>query len=214
MNNWLNRLERKYGRFGIPNLTNILVGGQILVLAIELFVNSTITIWLGLSRYLLLQCEIWRIITFVFIPFSGGSILSIVLGIYFTWFVGTALEREWGDFRYTVYLLSGILGTVLACLITGITASTYCLSLSLLLAFAMLYPEVQLLLFFVIPVRVKYFGFSAAVLWLLGFLAASPAGKLSYLLSMLNVWLFFGPTAYRSIRAWIRREQWKRKNRR
>lgn len=214
MNNWLNRLERKYGRFGIPNLTNILVGGQILVLAIELFVNSTITIWLGLSRYLLLQGEIWRIITFVFIPFSGGSILSIVLGIYFTWFVGTALEREWGDFRYTVYLLSGILGTVLACLITGITASTYCLSLSLLLAFAMLYPEVQLLLFFVIPVRVKYFGFFAAVLWLLGFLAASPTGKLSYLLSMLNVWLFFGPTAYRSIRAWIRREQWKRKNRR
>lgn len=214
MNNWLNRLERKYGRFGIPNLTNILVGGQILVLAIELFVNRTITLWLGLSRYLLLQGEIWRIITFVFIPFSGGSILSVVLGIYFTWFVGTALEREWGDFRYTVYLLSGMLGTVLACLLTGITASTYCLSLSLLLAFAMLYPEVQLLLFFVIPVRVKYFGFFAAVLWLLGFLAASPMGKLSYLLSMLNVWLFFGPMAYRSIRAWIRREQWKRKNKR
>ena len=41
MNNWLNQLERKYGRFGIPNLTNILVGGQILVLAIELFVNQT-----------------------------------------------------------------------------------------------------------------------------------------------------------------------------
>ena len=214
MNNWLNRLERNYGRFGIPNLTNILVGGQILVLAIELFVNSTITLWLGLSRSLLLQGQLWRILTFVFIPFSGGSILSVVLGIYFTWSVGSALEREWGDFRYTVYLLSGMLGTVLACLLTGVTASTYCLSLSMLLAFAMLYPEVQLLLFFVIPVRVKYFGFFAAVLWLLGFLAASPAGKLSYRLSMLNVWLFFGPMAYRSLRAWVRREQWKRKNRR
>ena len=53
MNNWLNQLERKYGRFGIPNLTNILVGGQILVLAIELFVNQTISVWLSLSRYLL-----------------------------------------------------------------------------------------------------------------------------------------------------------------
>lgn len=214
MNNWLNRLERRYGRFGIPNLTNILVAGQILVFAIELFVNRTVTAWLGLSRFLLLQGQVWRAITFVFIPFSGGSILSVVLGIYFTWFVGTALEREWGDFRYTVYLLLGMVGTVAACLLTGATASTYCLSLSLLLAFAMLYPEVQVLLFFVIPLRVKYLGFFAAALWAISFLTAPLAYKLSYLLSMLNVWVFFGPMAYRSLRAWQRREQWKRKNRR
>lgn len=214
MNNWLNKLERKYGRFGIPNLTNILVGGQILILAIELFVDRTVTFWVALNRTLLLQGQIWRIFTFVFVPFSGGSILSAVLGIYFTWFIGTALEREWGDFRYTVYFLTGMLGTVLACLLTGGTASTYCLSLSLLLAFAMLYPEVQVLLFFVIPIRVKYFGFFAAALWAFSFLAASPLGKLENLLCMLNVWLFFGPMAYRSVRAWIRREQWKRKNRR
>ena len=206
MNNWLNKLERKYGRFGIPNLTNILVAGQILVLAIELFVNQTVSVWLALSRYFLLRGQIWRIITFAFIPSYGGSILSAVLGIYFTWFIGTALEQEWGDFRYTLYFLLGMVGTVLACLLTGVTASTYCLSLSLLLAFAMLYPEVQLLLFFVIPIRVKYFGFFAAALWVLSFLSAP--------LSMLNVWAFFGPMAYRSVRAWIRREQWKRKNRR
>lgn len=214
MNNWLNKLERKYGRFGIPNLTNILVGGQILILAIELFVDRTVTYWVALNRTLLFQGEIWRILTFVFVPFSGGSILSVVLGIYFTWFIGTALEREWGDFRYTVYFLTGMLGTVLACVLTGGTASTYCLSLSLLLAFAMLYPEVQVLLFFVIPIRVKYFGFFAAALWVFSFLVASPMGKLEYLLCMLNVWLFFGPMAYRSVRAWIRREQWKRKNKR
>lgn len=214
MNNWLNRLERKYGRFGIPNLTNILVAGQVLVFAVELFVNSAITLWLGLSRFLLLQGQVWRVLTFVFIPFSGGSILSVVLGIYFTWFIGTALEREWGDFRYTVYFLLGMAGTVLACLLTGITASTYCLSLSLLLAFAMLYPEVQILLFFVIPIRVKYFGLLAAAMWVLSFATASLPGKLSLLLSMLNVWVFFAPVGYRSIRAWIRREQWKRKNRR
>ena len=214
MNNWLNQLERRYGRFGIPNLTNILVAGQILVFAIELFLNSMITVDLALSRFFLLQGQIWRVITFVFIPFSGGSILSVVLGIYFTWFVGTALEKEWGDFRYTLYFLLGMVGTVLACLLTGVTASTYCRSLSLLLAFAMLYPEVQLLLFFVIPIRVKYFGFFAAAMWVFGFLSAPMSEKVSYLLSMLNVWVFFGPMAYRSVRAWIRREQWKRRNRR
>ena len=97
---------------------------------------------------------------------------------------------------------------------TGVTGSTYCLSLSLLLAFAMLYPEVQVLLFFVIPIRVKYFGFFAAALWVLSFLGAPLPQKLSLLLSMANVWLFFGPMAYRSVRAWVRREQWKRRNRR
>ena len=212
--NWISRLERKYGRFCIPNLISIIVGGQILVYAIELFVNQFISVYLGLSRSLLLMGQVWRLITFVFIPFSGGGPLSVILGIYFTWFIGTALEQEWGDFRYTVYLLSGMLGTVLACLLTGVTGSTYCLSLSLLLAFAMLYPEVQVLLFFVIPIRVKYFGFFAAALWVLSFLGAPLPQKLSLLLSMANVWLFFGPMAYRSVRAWVRREQWKRRNRR
>ena len=212
--NWITKLERKYGRFCIPNLINILIGGQILVYAVELFVNPYISFYLSLSRSALFAGQIWRLFTFVLVPFSGGGPLSVVLGIYFTWFVGSALEREWGDFRYTVYLLSGVLGTVLGCLLTGVTASTYCLSLSLLLAFAMLYPEVQLLLFFVIPIRVKYFGVFAAVLWVFSFLGASLPGKLDYLLSMLNVWLFFAPMAYRSLRAWVRREQWKRKNRR
>ena len=212
--NWITKLERKYGRFCIPNLINILIGGQILVYAIELFVNQYISFYLSLSRSALFAGQIWRLFTFVLVPFSGGGPLSVVLGIYFTWFVGSALEREWGDFRYTGYLLSGVLGTVLGCLLTGVTASTYCLSLSLLLAFAMLYPEVQLLLFFVIPIRVKYFGVFAAVLWVFSFLGASLPGKLDYLLSMLNVWLFFAPMVYRSLRAWVRREQWKRKNRR
>ena len=77
--------------------------------------------------------QVWRLITFVFIPFSGGGPLSVILGIYFTWFIGTALEKEWGDFRFNLYFLLGMIGTVLGCLVTGIPADTYCLSLSLLL---------------------------------------------------------------------------------
>ena len=211
--NWITKLERKYGRFCIPNLINILIGGQILVYAIELFVNQYISFYLSLSRSALFAGQIWRLFTFVLVPFSGGGPLSVILGIYFTWFIGTALEKEWGDFRFNLYLLLGMLGAVLACLCTG-WADTYCLSLSLLLAFAMLYPEVQVLLFFVIPIRVKYFGFFAAILWVLSFLGAPLPQKLSLLLSMANVWLFFGPMAYRSVRAWVRREQWKRRNRR
>ena len=100
----------------------------------------------------------------MFVPCSGGGPLSVVLGIYFTWFIGSALENEWGDFRFNLYILLGMVGAVAACLLTGY-ADTYCLSLSLLLAFAMLYPEVQVLLFFVIPIRVKYFGLVRREQW-------------------------------------------------
>ena len=112
--NWISRLERKYGRFCIPNLISIIVGGQILVYAIELFVNQFISVYLGLSRSLLLMGQVWRLITFVFIPFSGGGPLSVILGIYFTWFIGTALEKEWGDFRFNLYFLLGMAGTALS----------------------------------------------------------------------------------------------------
>ena len=164
--NWITKLERKFGRYCIPNLISILIGGQILVYAVELFVNQYISFYLNLDRGALLAGQIWRVITFMFVPFSGGGPLSVVLGIYFTWFIGTALEKEWGDFRFNLYLL------------------------------------------------VKYFGLFAAALWVFSFLTAAPLGKLNYLLCMVGFAAFFGPQAARSVRAWIRREQWKRKNRR
>ena len=116
--------------------------------------------------------------------------------------------------RPALIFLLGMIGTALGCLVTGIPADTYCLSLSLLLAFAMLYPEVQVLLFFVIPIKVKYFGLFAGALWAFSFLMATPLGKVNYLLGMLGFVVFFGPQAGRSVRAWVRREQWKRKNKR
>lgn len=211
--NWLARLEQKYGRICIPNLISVIVGGQVLVYAVELFVNQYISLYLSLDRAALLGGQIWRLITFIFIPFSGGGPVSVILGMYFTWFVGTALEREWGDFRFNLYVLLCMAGTVLACLATG-TADTYCLSLSLLLAFASLYPEMQVMLFFVVPVRVKYFGLFAAALWVFSFLGGGWAYRLNCLLCMLGFIVFFGPKLWRSVRAWVRREQWKRKNKR
>ena len=211
--NWLTKLERKYGRWCIPNLIAILVGGQIVVYAVELFVNRYITYFLTLTRPALFAGEVWRLVTFLFVPFSSGGIMSFALGAYFTWFIGSALEAVWGDFRFNLYILAGMLGAVLACLATG-WADTYCLSLSLLLAFALLYPEMQVLLFYIIPIKVKYFGIFAAAIWVLSFFGTSWAGRLNYLLSMAGFFLFFGPVLWSNIRAWYRREQWRRRNRR
>ena len=211
---WVYKLERKFGRICIPHLMLVIIAGQAMVYLANLL-NPDILL---LSRFSLnwaavMHGEVWRLFTFVLVPFSGGGPLSVVLGIYFTWFVGSALEREWGDFRFNLYVLLGMAGAWLACLLTG-SADTYCLSLSLLLAFAMLYPELQVLLFFIIPLKVKYFGIFAAALWVFSFLSMGMLGKLNYLLCMLGFLLFFGPQAWHNIRAWVRREQWKRKNRR
>ena len=211
--NWLTKLERKFGRYCIPNLIALLVGGQIVVYAVELFVNRYITYFLALNRPALFSGEIWRLVTFLFVPFSSGGILNFALEAYFIWFIGSALEAVWGDFRFNLYILAGMLGAILACLITG-WADTYCLSLSLLLAFALLYPEMQLLLFFIIPIKVKYFGIFAAAVWVLSFLSVGWMTKLNYLLSMAGFILFFAPVLYSNIRAWYRREQWRRQNRR
>ena len=211
--NWLTKLERKFGRYCIPNLIAFLVGGQIVVYAVELFVNRYIALSLTLNRAALFAGEIWRLVTFLFVPQISGSILNFALGAYFLWFLGSALEAAWGDFRFNLYVLAGMLGAILACLVTG-WADTYCLELSLLLAFALLYPEMQVLLFFVIPIKVKYFGLFAAAIWVLSFLSAGWLTKLNYLLSMAGFILFFGPVLWSNIRAWYRREQWRRQNRR
>ncbi len=211
--NWLSRLERRFGRWYIPRLTSILVGGQIVVYAVELFVNRNITYQLALLRPALAAGEVWRLVSFLFVPLSSGSPLSFALGAYFLWFIGSALEAVWGDFRFNVYVLCGALGAILAALVTG-WGGTYCLSLSLFLAYALLFPEMQLLLFFVIPVKVKYLGIVAAAMWALSFLTGGWLTKLNYLLSMAGFIAFFAPTVWTNLRAWYRREQWKRRNRR
>jgi hypothetical protein len=106
-----------------------------------------------------------------------------------------------------------MLGAIVASFVTGY-ADTYCLSLSLFFAFALLYPEIEVMLFFVIPIKVKYLGMFAAAIWVLGFIFSSTWGKVNDLLCMLGFILFFGPQMGRQLRAWWRREKWKRRNRR
>ena len=205
--NWITKLERKYGRFCIPNLINILIGGQILVYAIELFVNQYISFYLSLSRSALFAGQIWRLFTFVLVPFSGGGPLSVVLGIYFTWFVGSVLEREWGAGRFTIFYLSGMLLTIVYGFIVYFAAglpvplSTVYINYSLFFAFATLYPDNMVLLFFFIPLKMKWLAWLDAAYFAYSILDGliSLPGTLKLLgimpvIAILNYLLFFGST--------------------
>ena len=209
---WLDTLERRFERYAIPNLINYVVIGQIAIYMVALLLRGDIANFLTLNRAGILAGQPWRLITFVLVP-DNYQPLYFALGCYFTWYVGQSLEQQCGTSWFNLYYIFGMLGAWVSCLITGY-GSAYTLSLSLFLAFAWMFPNVQLLLFFVIPVRVKWLGWLAGGLWAWEFLLSRPVGKLSLACEMLGFALFFGPDLWRELKAWNRRRQWRNQNRR
>lgn len=214
--NWLDKLERKYGRFCIHQLMLYVVAAQAVLWVYIMFINQNLYPLLPLTRAALMQGQLWRLVTFVVVPPLARPVVAI-LTLYFYWLLGTSLEREWGSFRFNVFFFAGVLGAILGCLLTGSGSNTG-LFLSLIFAFAWMYPNMEMLVMFIIPVKVKWLGWFALALWGLDFLAASLSGKVSLLLGMAGFLLFFG----REVFDWCRngyinrqrRKQWKNQWRR
>ena len=192
MKNWLNRLERKYGRYAIKNLMFYLVLANAVVYVFTYFdgrmhvYNSLI-----LVPQLVLRGQIWRLLTFVAIP-PSDSLIFIFFALYFYYFIGSNLEREWGSFKFNLFYFCGMLGTILASFITGRPATAYYLNFSLFLAFAHLYPDFELLIYFILPIKIKYLGYLAWLYLGLVILFGAFAAKIFALVPVLTFLLFFG----------------------
>ena len=208
MNNWLYKMERRFGRYGIPTLAKYLALGQLVVWVIVMFFYGDLLGLITLSRSGLMHGQIWRLVTFVFVPPLTFNPLYLVLDLYFLYFVGTSLENSWGSFRFTLYYLIGMAGAIVSCLLLG-TYSSSTLLYSLFFAFACLYPDVEVLLFFILPIKVKWMGIAAAALYLWDFLWAGMWYKLGMVLGLVNFFLFFGPTLWQNYQNRKRREAWK-----
>lgn len=115
---WVDKLERRFGRIAIHDLMMAIVIGQAVVFLAEFFMPG-LGIWSKLSLYMpaVLQGEVWRLITFIFVP-SASTPISLLLTLYLMWLIGHTLEQSWGDFRFNVYYLLGVLGAILAAVIT------------------------------------------------------------------------------------------------
>jgi membrane associated rhomboid family serine protease len=197
--NWLNKLERKYGRLGIPNLMLFVVLGNALIyIMANLDPTGRLVSSLYLYPPLVLQGQIWRLITFVFVP-PAASVIWIFFILYFYYMIGTNLENEWGSFKFTAYYLAGMLATILAAFLTGSIATSLYLNLSLFLAFAHIYPEFQILLFFVIPVKVKYLAWLNWAFIVYSVLFYPMGSKLMALVPIANYFLFFGNDIFRDV---------------
>lgn len=189
---WLDKLERKYRKFAIQGLMNYIVILTGIVFAL-IFVDRTgvVSSKLALFPSLVLRGEIWRLVTFIFIP-PTRSLFFIIFTLYFYTLIGTSLENAWGSFRFNIFYLVGVLGTIAAAFITGQGVTAVYLNLSLFLAFAKLFPDFEILIFFVLPVKMRILAF---IYWffLLNTLIFYPLpAKIAALVSLLNYFLFFG----------------------
>ena len=163
---FIDKLERKFGRFGIPNLTIYMIICYVIGYAL-MIVNPGILNWLSLEPAYILRGQVWRLVTWVLYPPSTSGVLWFAIAVLFFYYpIGTSLERTIGTFKYTLYILSGVIFTILGAFIlyfllggnvlVGNVFSTYYISLSTFLAYAMCYPDMQVLLMFIIPVKMKW----------------------------------------------------------
>ena len=212
----MSKFEKKFGRYAIPNLTLILILSYVAGYVIELLGSAAGVNLLGyltLDPYRILHGQIWRLVTWVIVPPESLGIFTVIM-LYFYYSLGTTLERTWGTYRYNVYIFSGILFTVVGSFLcmgvvylmygnlpTEIASSyfysgsyafsTYYINLSIFLAFAATYPDMQVLLMFVIPVKMKWMGILDAVLMLYYVIKGGVFTKFAIIASLLNFVLYF-----------------------
>ena len=213
---WLDRFCYKHPRFGIPNLMLVIVVGSALVWLLDQFsYGVSLSGLLAFSPYYILHGQIWRLITFVFVPMDN-RLFFLVISLYFYYMIGSVLEREWGTAKFNVfYGLGVVLNIVVGFVLYAVSASAYPASLlgylvtadmtyvnmSLFFAFATLYPDMRVLLFFIIPIKIKWLAWIDAALFawsilssLFGVFTAGLAalpGVVLPLVAILNYFIFF-----------------------
>lgn len=205
----LDRLDRRLGRFAIPNLSLWLVLGQVMFLGFVLLGNFDLRHILLLPSAVL-SGEVWRVVTFLMAPstsiLSMTDALFLAFGLYMFYLMGSALEQFWGDFRFNAYMAIGTVLTVAVSFAFPDAFSTNLfVLLSVFLAFAYLNPEFEILIFFILPVKIKWL---AAIQWVFyGYLLVTQSWftRLLVLASISNFLLFFSRDIVRGMRSGRRR---------
>ena len=212
--------ERKFGKYAIKNLSIVLIICYAIGYLITMFDRSgTLISHLVLNPYAILHGQVWRLVTWVLIPPETGNIFLTLIMLYFYGSIGTTLERTWGTYRYNVYLFQGMLFTILGSFLVmgyhylfdaesiammgpqGVDMyfmyiglfyfSTFYVNMSIFLAFAATFPEVQVLLMFIIPIKVKWLGIIYGIMLAFEFIRTGVDGKFAIAASLLNFLVFF-----------------------
>ena len=203
---WLDRFCLKHPRLSIPGLMRYIVIGNVLVFLLDTFSQGMATQLLCFHAPSILSGQVWRLITFVFVPYSGGLFFFLIT-LYFYYFIGTALEREWGSNKFTIFYAFGVLLNILLGFLVG-SASMYYVNMSMFFAFATLFPDMQVLFFFLIPMKVKWLAWIDAAYFAYMVVRYLAAGHVLYALipvvAVLNYLIFFASDITGQLSQWRR----------
>lgn len=179
MNNWLNKLERKFGRYAVPDLIRYVVALFVAGAVLGVINPNIYYSYLSLNMNAVLHGQVWRLFTYLLEPYSFGNGMGMFINILFFliqvnlfFMFGRTLEQAWGSFRFNMYFLSGYLLNILAALVlylsplhsTMYQSGFYYIYWAMFLAFATINPDMQMLLYFVIPIKIKWLAILDVVL--------------------------------------------------
>lgn len=210
MQKFVKNLEKKFGRYAIPDLINYFIIFYVASTIISLFMPGLYYGFLALDFEKIMHGQIWRLFTFILAPeiMSGGflgtgmSIFFFIIKINIYYLFGHSLENMWGAFRFNLYFIGGIILTILAELILFLTTgqSAYYggmnyLYQSMFFAFCVLFPEERFLIYFVFPIKAKVLAVLDAILLVADMIQYLSVGMYAYCLAivvaMLNFLIFF-----------------------
>ena len=207
MERFLAKMEMRFGKYAIRDLMRYITGIYLAGTIIGLLPGAVYYNYLSLDFSAIAKGQVWRLITFILQPYgisSLGDIILLAIHVYFYLWIGRSLESTWGTFRFNVYYLSGIIFQILAGLLlyafTGIPYAGMFFGLeyvndAMFLAFCILYPNVEVLLMFILPVKVKWIGIFYAVTVVLTILTNLVAGSwylaAAIIVAILNFVLFY-----------------------
>lgn len=215
MMKFLYKLERKYGKYAIKNLMKYIIILYAIGFLIRMFNPYIYYAYLDLDFSMILKGQVWRLITFIIQP-PSSSPLFMLLALYLYYVIGTNLERVWGAFRFNLYFFVGIFGHILAALIIYLTTlgisgkgvvvspdTTY-LNFSLFFAYGLTYPEAQVYVFFILPIRMKVMAYIELAVFGITIVVSALNGDwttvVAVVVSLVNVLIFFFATRnYRRI---------------
>lgn len=117
-------LARKFGKYVISNLMMYIVSAMAVVFVLDMLMPVNLTAYFMFNKAAILRGQLWRLVTFLFLS-PDSSIVWILFSLYFYWMIGSALENQWGSFRFNMYYLFGMLGTIISGMITGYATNSY-----------------------------------------------------------------------------------------
>ena len=212
-----NGLRRKLEKYAIPNLTLYLIICYGIGYLMQYLVPAGYQ-YLMLDPFLVLKGQVWRLVTWILIPPDSSNIFFVLITLYLYYSLGGLLERIWGTYKYNVYLFSGLLFTILGAFVlcgysvlmgaqptmyTGLYLlnngsavyfgqfSTYYINMSIFLACAASIPDVQVLLMFTFPIKVKWLGIVYGIILLVNCIQGGIATWIVVIFSLLNFLVFF-----------------------